>query len=95
VPEWAPSTMKPLTGLAADLSCPLLGLFGAEDKFPAPEETAELSAELDRLGKEHEFHTLDGAGHGFFAVDRDSYRVQAATRGWELIWDFFGRHLAG
>ena len=56
-PEGLPIKMTPIVGLAGDLSCPLLGLFGEEDKYPTPDETAELSAELTRLGKEHEFHT--------------------------------------
>jgi len=86
--------MKPIIGLAPDLSCPLLGLFGAEDQNPAPEETAALSAELDRLGKAHEFHTYDGAGHSFFAVDRPAYRVEAAVDGWQKIFTFFGTRLA-
>ncbi len=88
-------SMQPLLGLAPQLSCPLLGLFGAEDGYPSPAETAALDAELERLGKEHEFHTYDGAGHAFFATDRPSYRVEAATDGYERIADFFGRHLAG
>jgi carboxymethylenebutenolidase len=92
-PAGMPPTMKPILGLAPQLSCPLLGLFGAEDKFPTPEETAKLSAELDRLGKEHEFHTYENAGHAFFAVDRPSYRVEAAVDGWGKIFDFFGRYL--
>jgi carboxymethylenebutenolidase len=93
-PAGVPATMKPLLGLAPELSCPLLGLFGAEDGFPGPEETAKLSAELDRLGKAHEFHTYDGAGHAFFAVDRPSYRPEAAVDGWNKIFDFFGRTLS-
>lgn len=92
-PAGAPATMKPLLGLAPQLSCPLLGLFGADDQHPAPEETAKLSAELDRLGKSHEFHTYDGAGHAFFAVDRPAYRQAAAVEGWQRIFEFFGRHL--
>jgi carboxymethylenebutenolidase len=86
--------MVPVVGLAADLSCPLLGLFGEEDKSPAPDETAELSAELTRLGKEHEFHTYPNAGHSFFSVNRPSYRPEAASEGWERIWEFYGRLLA-
>ena len=93
-PATMPATMKPVIGLAPQLSCPLLGLFGAQDSFPAPQETAQLSAELDRLGKEHEFHTYDGAGHAFFSVDRPSYRPEAAVDGWRRIFDFFGRHLS-
>jgi carboxymethylenebutenolidase len=95
VPEHAPPGMKPLIGLAKNLSCPLLGLFGAEDSFPSPDEVAELSAELRTHGKDHEFVAFEGAGHGFFAVDRASYRVEAANQGWDRIWEFLGRHLAG
>jgi len=93
-PEGLPVKMTPIVGLAGDLSCPLLGLFGEEDKYPTPEETAELSAELTRLGKEHEFHTYAGAGHSFFSVNRPSYRPEAASDGWERIWEFYGRLLA-
>ncbi|MDT7614131.1 MAG: carboxymethylenebutenolidase [Pseudonocardiales bacterium] len=94
VPPAFPISMKPIIGLAPDLSCPLLGLFGEDDKNPAPDETAALSAELERLGKPHEFHTYPGAGHSFFAVDRPAYRVEAAVDGWQRIFTFFGTHLA-
>ncbi|MBO0835377.1 MAG: dienelactone hydrolase family protein [Actinobacteria bacterium] len=93
-PEGMPLKVQPIVGLAKDLSCPLLGLFGVEDKYPTPEETAELSKALDDVGKQHEFHTYDGAGHGFFAVDRVAYRPEAANDGWQKIWDFYGRYLA-
>jgi len=92
-PPQAPVGFVPLIGLAPNLSCPLLGLFGAEDRFPSPEHVAELDAELTRLGKAHEFHSYEGAGHAFFAVDRPSYRVEAAKDGWERIWEFYCRYL--
>lgn len=92
-PATSPTRVGPLLGIADRLSCPVLGLFGAEDAFPSPEHVAELDRELTRLGKPHEFHSYEGAGHAFFAVDRPSYRVEAANRGWERIWDFFGRRL--
>jgi carboxymethylenebutenolidase len=79
--------------LAENLSCPLLGLFGADDQYPTPEETAELSKVLTELGKAHEFHTYEGAGHAFFSVNRPSYRPEAANDGWEKIFDFYGTHL--
>jgi carboxymethylenebutenolidase len=93
-PEDSPFKMRSLKALAPQLSAPLLGLFGADDKFPSPEETAQLSAELERLGKPHEFHTYDGAGHAFFAVDRPSYRPEAAVDGWRRVFEFFGKNLA-
>jgi carboxymethylenebutenolidase len=89
-----PATLKPVLNLAENLSCPLLGLFGAEDRYPGPEEVKELSDELTRLGKTFEFHSFEGAGHGFFAVDRPGYRPEAANEGWQQIVDFYGRHLA-
>ena len=52
-------------------------------------------AELTRLGKPHEFHSYDGAGHSFFSVDRPAYRVDAAVDGWRRIDAFFATHLKG
>jgi len=94
VPESMSGFFKPVVRFAEQLSCPLLGLFGADDSFPTPAETAELSGVLDSFGKPHEFHTYDGAGHAFFRVDGPSYRVEAAVDGWEKVWAFFGTHLA-
>ena len=94
-PEGMPRTMQPILGLAPNLSCPLLGLFGKDDRYPSPESVAALDDELTRLGKEHEFHSYDGAGHSFFSVDRPAYRIEAAIDGWQKIDDFFGRLVAG
>jgi len=87
-------SVEPVLPIADRLSCPLLGLFGADDRYPAPAETEVLEAELTRLGKTFEFHTYEGAGHAFFAVDRPSYRPAAAVDGWQKIFDFYGRYLA-
>jgi carboxymethylenebutenolidase len=94
VPENFPIRITTLVHLAPSLSCPLLGLFGAEDAAPSPEHVAELDEALNAAGKPHEFHTYEGAGHAFFAVNRPAYRPEAATDGWQKIWDFFGRYLA-
>ena len=68
---------------------------GAEDQYPAPDEVAQLEQALIDAGKTFEFHTYDGAGHAFFCVDRPAYRPEAANDGWQKIWDFYGRNLAG
>jgi carboxymethylenebutenolidase len=93
-PPELPYRMEAILDRAPGISCPLLGLFGAEDKNPSPEQVAQIDQELTRLDKEHEFHTFEHAGHGFFAVDRPAYRVEAAVEGWRLVFDFFGRNLA-
>ena len=79
--------------MTANLSCPLLGLFGAEDQNPSPGQVARIEEELRRHGKTYELHTYEDAGHAFFSVDRPLYRVQAAVDGWQKVLDFFGRHL--
>jgi carboxymethylenebutenolidase len=80
--------------LTPDLSCPLLGLFGAEDTFPTPEQVALTEKELIKHGKTYEFHIYPDAGHAFFAVDRPAYRPHAANDGWQRIWDWFGKYLS-
>ena len=77
------------------LRAPLLGLFGADDKYPSPEQVAELRQILTDNGKTFEFHSYEDAGHAFFAVDRPSYRVAAANDGWERIEAFYGQYLKG
>ena len=79
--------------LTSGIDCPLLGLFGDEDTRPSPEAVAETEAELKRLGKTYEFHMYPNAGHGFFAVDRPSYRQPAAVDGWEKVLAWFDRYL--
>ncbi len=78
-----------------DLSCPLLGLFGEDDKAPPPEQVAQHEQELKRHGKDYEFHMYPNAGHGFFYYNRPNYRIEQAVDGWAKIWDFFGKHLRG
>jgi carboxymethylenebutenolidase len=85
--------MKPLLHLAENLHCPLLGLFGLDDQFPSPDQVDTLEAELQRLGKEYEFHRYEGAGHAFFNTARDSYRAGSAADGWQRIFSFYGRLL--
>lgn len=94
-PEGFPIAISNLTAQLPDLRCPLLGLFGEDDQHPSPAETAELDALLTAHGKEHEFKTYPGAGHAFFAVDRPSYRPEAAVDGWGRIFAFLGRTLEG
>ncbi|MYI82691.1 MAG: dienelactone hydrolase family protein, partial [Chloroflexi bacterium] len=78
----------------ADLAAPLLGLFGADDQSPSPEQVAQHEEALREHGKEYEFHMYEGAGHGFFYWNRPAYRIDQAMDGWDKVWDFFGRHLS-
>src|SRR5262245_12530032 len=79
--------------LTAQLSCPLLGLFGNDDPNPSPDHVNRTEAELKRHGKVYEFYRYDGARHGFFANNRPNYRAEQATDGWKKVLAFFDKHL--
>jgi carboxymethylenebutenolidase len=91
--ELTPRQPKAPIDFTKDLQCPLLGLFGIEDKRPSPEDAKKTEEELKRLGKNYEFDTYENAGHAFFAVDRPQYRVHAAVDGWKRVFAFFGKYL--
>ena len=79
--------------MTAGLSCPLLGIFGNEDRAPSPEQVDEHEAELKKHGKDCEFHRYDDAGHGFFYYHRPMYRVEQAQDGWAKVFAFFAKQL--
>ena len=79
--------------LTKDLCCPLLGIFGNDDRAPSPDQVNEHEAALKEHGKAYEFHRYDGAGHGFFYWQRPLYRPEQAMDGWTKVLAFFGRHL--
>jgi carboxymethylenebutenolidase len=93
-PEGMPLKVGPIVDKTPNLACPLLGLFGADDSHPSPEQVGELEQALKAAGKTYEFHSYEGAGHAFFSVNRPSYRVEAANDGWQRIWDFYGQYLS-
>jgi len=79
--------------LTEKLACPLLGLFGAEDQSPSPADVAQIEKALKRFKKTYEFHTYENAGHAFFSVDRDRYRVHAAVDGWKKMLAWYEKYL--
>lgn len=94
-----PSALSPAQPVAPiDLSpqmgAPLLGLFGNDDRSPTPAQVDRTEATLRELGKAHEFHRYDGAGHAFMNWEKpQGYRGEAAQDGWRQILAFFARHL--
>jgi carboxymethylenebutenolidase len=79
----------------ADLSCPILGIFGNDDQSPSPEQVNRHEEELKRHGKAYEFHRYGGAGHGFWYYDRTNYRPEQAMDSWRKVFRFFDDHLRG
>ncbi len=78
-----------------EISCPIQGHFGADDKNPSPEDMRKLDAELTKFGNAHEFHTYAGAAHAFVNTGSGNYRPHAAALSWPKATEFFSRHLVG
>ena len=76
------------------MTAPLMGIFGNDDTNPDPEQVNRTEERLKSLGKTYEFHRYDGAGHGFFAVDRPGYRPEQAADAWRKVFAFFEKHLS-
>ena len=91
--DLTPNTPVAPIDYTGDLSCPILGLFGADDSGPTPEQVAQHEQALKKHAKTYEFHIYPGAGHGFFYYHRPSYRQQQAVDGWEKIFAFLERYL--
>jgi carboxymethylenebutenolidase len=85
----------PVVDYTKELTCPVLGIFGNEDKNPPPDQVDQHEAELKKHGKEYEFHRYDGAGHGFFYYHAPAYRQQQAMDGWAKTFAFLEKNLRG
>lgn len=92
-PEDAATPVPSLADLLPALRCPLLGIFGNDDGHPSPAEVDAFGERLASLGKPHEFHRFDGAGHAFLAIERSGYRAAAAAEAWPLVRTFFDSHV--
>lgn len=80
--------------MTANLAAPLLGIFGNDDASPTPEQVNQHEEALKQHGKTYEFHRYDGAGHGFFSVNRPGYRPEQATAAWIEIFKWYDRYLS-
>lgn len=80
--------------MTPNLTAPLLGIFGNEDRSPSPEQVNVHEEALKAAGKSYMFHRYDGAGHGIWHYQPTSYRQAQAMDGWEKVLTFFGQYLA-
>ena len=79
--------------MAGNINCPMLFHFGEIDENPSPADMKKLDAELDRLGKEHQFYSYPGANHAFMNPAGDRYQQAAAEASWPRTVAFFDKHL--
>lgn len=80
--------------LAAQIQCPVLGIFGNDDQNPSPELVNDYEAALVNANIPHEFHRYDGAGHGFQDhTNPDRYRQEQSEDAWQKAIAFLDKHL--
>ena len=75
--------------LAAELKCPVLGLYGGADQGIPVESVERMAAACKAADKTCEFKIYPGAPHGFNADYRPSYRAEAAEDGWARMLAWF------
>lgn len=78
--------------VAADLKCPLLGLYGGQDASIPAAMVREAETKARAAGKTVEIVIYPDAPHGFHADYRPSYRRADAEDGWRRMLDWFRRY---
>ena len=77
--------------VAADMTNPILGLFGGADAAIPPESIAAFDEALTAAGVEHEIVVYDGAPHSFFDRRQEDYAEQSADA-WARTLAFLEGH---
>jgi carboxymethylenebutenolidase len=76
--------------IAADLKCPVLGLYGGHDQNIPVSDVDAMRSALKAAGKlQSNLIVYPEAGHGFHADYRASYDPAAAEDGWRRMLAFF------
>jgi carboxymethylenebutenolidase len=76
-----------------NLCCPMLALFGREDKNPSPADVEMLREQLVNERKTFEIVSYKNAGHAFLSDTRDTFRPEAANAAWGRIIEWFANYL--
>jgi carboxymethylenebutenolidase len=92
-----PDPLHPVNPIdqAAQLKCPVLGLYGAQDRSISQDSIENMKAAAKAAGKTAEFIVYADAGHGFNADYRPSYNVADAKDGWNKLQAWFKGHGVG
>ena len=80
--------------IVADISGPILGLWGDQDHAVGMDSVENFDRALDAHSVEHEFVIYPGAGHGFMAAaESDDAARRASEDAWPRTLTFLARHL--
>jgi carboxymethylenebutenolidase len=88
----SPAIPKNALARVAEVKCPVIGLYGAEDNGIKPEQVKDMEEKMKAAGKPAEFHIFPSAPHGFHADYRPSYREQQAKEAWNDMVNWFKKY---
>ena len=88
----SPIQPKTTMDIAADLKCPLLGLYGQQDSSIAVADVEAAAAKARAAGKTVDIVVYPDAPHGFHADYRPSYRKADAENGWVRMQAWFKQY---
>jgi carboxymethylenebutenolidase len=77
---------------AATLHCPLLGLYGGQDKSISQVDVRQAASNARDAGHVVDIVVFPDAGHGFHADYRNSYNQADAEKGWAMMLDWFRKN---
>jgi carboxymethylenebutenolidase len=76
------------------LQCPILLIYGGQDKGVPPSHGEALKQKLQSLDKDVQLVVYPGADHAFFNDTRpEVYNPEAAQDAWRRTIEFFRKHL--
>ena len=78
----------------ANVTCPVLGLYGGDDDGIPISTVVDLSVALEKNGTPYEVHIYGSAPHAFFNDTRESYRAEASAHSWTSTLEFFSKNLS-
>ncbi|MBD0337219.1 MAG: dienelactone hydrolase family protein [Cyanobacteria bacterium Co-bin13] len=84
-----PGGGEPTLTRTREIAGTLYGFFGSKDPLIPLEEVDQIKAELAKQDVPHQVFIYEGAGHGFFCDQRDSYHPQAADAAWRQVMQLF------
>ena len=76
------------------INCPLLGIFGENDRNITTDNVHEFKNSLNQTGINNKIFIYPGAGHAFMNPGNDAlYNKEAASEAWNQIYSFLSRNL--
>ncbi len=88
-PGGGPSTLARTGKIRGHILC----LFGGQDGMIPQPQVAAIRNALADAGVGHEVVVYDGANHGFFCDQRDTYHEASARDAWQRVERLFADHL--